>query len=327
MKRDLPVVHPPLAVEGLVADLWPHYDLAPPSRGELIQPGGFTDHYLISTPEGDYVLRVYRQGWRTADDVAYELAVLAHLEGCGVPVCAPIIRRDGAYHCAIPASGGPRLAALFLCARGQKPDATDREVIRACGRVMAMIHRHTDDFTCEYRRFHLDLEHLLDQPRETILPYLVHRPPDAAFVEVVASELHAGLAAQVERLDWGYCHGDFHGGNARVNADGTLRVFDFDCDGLGWRAYDLSVCRLYCGDDARWEVFCRGYQEVRSLPEATQAAVPWFVVARQIWRMALFAEHWPLMSGGSPVDDGFLDQHLGILRERMSRYLPELAVG
>ncbi len=54
MKRDLPVVHPPLAVEGLVADLWPHYDLAPPSRGELIQPGGFNDHYLISTPEGDY---------------------------------------------------------------------------------------------------------------------------------------------------------------------------------------------------------------------------------------------------------------------------------
>jgi hypothetical protein len=43
--------------------------------------------------------------------------------------------------------------------------------------------------------------------------------------------------------------------------------------------------------------------------------------------MALFAEHWPLMSGGSPVNDDFLDQHLGILRERIGRYLPELAVG
>jgi Ser/Thr protein kinase RdoA (MazF antagonist) len=112
-----------------------------------------------------------------------------------------------------------------------------------------------------------------------------------------------------------------------VEADGTLRVFDFDCGGLGWRAYDLSVCRLYCADEARWEVFCEGYQEVRALSAATRAAVPWFAVVRQIWRMALFATHWPAMSGGSPVDDAFLDQHLGILRARVDTYLPGLVGG
>ena len=326
MEHFSPIVHSAAAAEELIAALWPHYRLAPPNGGKLIQPGGFNDHYLISTPEGEYVLRVYRHGWRTVDDVAYELSVLTHLESRGVPVCAPIARRDGGHHRTIPAPEGPRIAVLFPCAAGDKPDATDLHVIRACGRIMALIHEHTDDFTCEHQRFHLDLEHLIDQPLATTLTYLAHRPTDGTFVKTVARELRAGLAAQVDGLEWGFCHGDFFGGNMRIDAEGALRVFDFDCGGLGWRAYDLCVCRLYCAEEARWEVFCGAYQEVRPLPEATRAAIPWFLVTRQLWRMALFAENWPRLTL-SAVNDDFLDEHLGILRERIRAYLPDLPVG
>jgi Ser/Thr protein kinase RdoA (MazF antagonist) len=190
---------------------------------------------------------------------------------------------------------------------------------------MALIHGHSDDFTCEHQRFQLDLDHLLAQPLAGIVPYLAHRPADAAFVQDVTRELRAGLEAQTDGLEWGFCHGDFHGGNLRLDADGALRVFDFDCGGLGWRAYDLSVCRLYCGDDARWQTFCAGYQQVRPMPEATETAIPWFIVARQVWRMALFAGNWPRLTG-SAVDDDFLDRHIGILRGRLRLYLPELAL-
>lgn len=311
------------AVEALIADLWPSYGLSPPTACHPIQ-SGFNDHYLISTAESEYVLRVYRRGWRTTKDIAYELAVLTHLETCGVPVCAPIAGRDGAYQRTIQEAEGPRIAVLFPRAPREKPDATDPDVVRICGRVMALIHHHTNGFTCKYRRFQLDLDHLLDQPVAGILPYLADRPADVAFLQRAANELRTGLETQVSGLEWGFCHGDFHGGNARLDADGTLRVFDFDCGGPGWRAYDLSVCRLYCGEDARWEAFCKGYQEVRSLSEATLAAVPWFVVARQIWRIALFADNWPRLIG-TPVNDAFLNHHLGILRERIGRYLPESA--
>jgi Ser/Thr protein kinase RdoA (MazF antagonist) len=315
----------PLPVEALIADLWPDYDLAPASGGERIL-GGFNDHYLISTSEGEYVLRVYRHGWRTEDDIAYEIAVLTHLDARGVPVCAPIARRGGGYHRTIPAPEGPRIAVLFPWAAGDKPDATDPHVIRACGRIMALIHEHTNDFTCEHERFHLDLEHLIEQPLATMLTYLAHRPADASLVKSVARELRAGLAGQIDNLDWGFCHGDFFGGNMRIDAEGTLRVFDFDCGGLGWRAYDLCVCRLYCAEEARWEVFCAAYQDVRPLPEVTRAAIPWFLVTRQLWRMALFADNWPRLTL-STVNDDFLDEHLGILRERIRTYLPELPVG
>ncbi len=139
----------------------------------------------------------------------------------------------------------------------------------------------------------------------------------------MAGELRAGLEPQLGGLEWGFCHGDFHGGNARQDADGTLRVFDFDCGGPGWRAYDLSVCRLYCREDAQWEAFCRGYQEIRALSGATREGIRWFIVARQIWRIALFAEN-RLPLAGVAVNDDFPDHHLGVIRERIARYLPEL---
>jgi len=79
---------PTPAAEAVVARVWPHYALAAPTVCGPTQVG-LNDHHLVTTPEGTYVLRVYRRGWRTAEEIAYELAVLVHLEARGVPVCAP----------------------------------------------------------------------------------------------------------------------------------------------------------------------------------------------------------------------------------------------
>jgi thiamine kinase-like enzyme len=40
-------------------------------------------------------------------------------------------------------------------------------------------------------------------------------------------------------LEIGFCHGDFHGGNA-CQKDGSFTFYDFDCCGWGYRAYDLA---------------------------------------------------------------------------------------
>lgn len=310
--------------DGSVATLWSDYPLAPPTACRLLHDG-FNTHYLITTPAGDYVLRVYRDGWRSDDDIAYELAVLTHLEACGVPVCGPIVRRDGAYQGTLATEDGPRVVVLFRCAAGQAPDTYSPEVLRVWGRTMAQIHQHTDGFTCPHQRFHLDLDHLIEQPLRVVLPLLAHRPADAAYVRDVACQLYDGLAAQADELEWGYCHGDF-AGNAHWEADGTLRVFDFDCGGPGWRAYDLAVCRLYSDIGGLWEEFRTGYEGVRPIAAATLAAIPWFLVVRQLWRTGLFAAHKQRQTG-TPVNDDFLDQHLGILRERIRTHLPELIGG
>lgn len=322
----LPAVHPTFAAEPLAASLWPEYALPLPTDCHLLNCGS-NDHYLITTDDGDYILRVYTHGWRTEEDIAYEAAVLNHLESRGVTVCAPIARRDGTYHCMIPAVEGPRVAVLFAFAHGRTPDMARADEDRLCGRMMALIHQHSDGFTCEYRCFAIDLNHLIDEPVEAMLPFLAHRSSDAAFVQAVAGKLRVGLDARIGDLEWGFCHGDFHGGNCRLGMDGALRIFDFDCGGLGWRAYDLSICRLACGaDEAQWEVFCEGYREVRPISDAALAAIPWFICARQIWRIGFFIQTWSRLLGRASLGDGFLDQHLGILRDRMARQLPEVSV-
>lgn len=293
-----------------------HYTLSPVTACRLLQRG-FNDHYLLVTRDGSFVLRVYQRGWRTADAIAYELAVLAHLHRHGVPVCAPIARSDGAWHSTLDTAEGPCTAVLFDYAEGHAPAADNATALRACGRLMAQIHRHTDDFTCPHTRFMLDAAHLLVQPCATLLPLLAHRPEDAAVVQRAADLLHAALAQHEADGEWGYCHGDFHGGNARLAADGTLRVFDFDCGGPGWRTYDIAVCRLFCGDEPHWAIFCAGYAEIRPLPANTHNALPIFLAARQLWRMSAFAANWSRLTGGE-ADDTFFDTHLGVLRERMA---------
>jgi Ser/Thr protein kinase RdoA (MazF antagonist) len=326
MDRPLPVVHSTLAAGPLVAALWPDYALPAPTGCHLLN-SGFNDHYFVTTPEGDYVLRVYHHGWRTAEEVEFELTALAHLQSRGVPVCGPIARRDGAYQSAVAALEGPRLAALFPFATGRVPAAASAEENRACARVMAQIHQHSDDFESAHARSVLDLHDLIDAPLAQLLPFLGHRPDDAAFMQSVATKLHAGLESQLPALEWGFCHGDFHGGNARLDADGTLRVFDFDCCGLSWRAYDLAVCRLWCAGEEEWDTFCAAYREVRPLPETTLAAIPWFIVARQFWWIGLHVTAWQQKGGDSFLDDRFLDHVLGVVREREERWLPEGAKG
>jgi Ser/Thr protein kinase RdoA (MazF antagonist) len=308
--------------EALIANLCLDYPLTATTACRLLHEG-FNTHYLITTSSDDFVLRVYQPDWRTNDDIAYELAVLTHLAARGVPVCAPIARRDGTYINTIVTINGPCIAVLFQCAAGEPLDPHNPKVLHDYGRIMAHIHQETDGFSCQFQHFHLDLDHLIAKPLNVVLPLLSHRPADATFVQDIARVLHSGIAAQSESLEWGYCHGDF-AGNAHQDVDGSLRVFDFDCGGPGWRAYDLAVCRLFSDIGGLWEEFCAGYQEIRPITAATHSAIPWFLVVRQFWRIGLFATHLPRLTG-MPVDDAFFDQHLTILRERIAKQLPDLS--
>src|SRR5207253_3151224 len=96
----------------------------------------------------------------------------------------------------------------------------------------------------------------------------------------------------IEALEMGICHGDLHGGNACLGPDGRLTFFDFDCCGVGYRAYEVAVFRwaaeFFHPDqkgEARWGAFLRAYTARRTLAELDLAAVPLFVAARQFWLM------------------------------------------
>ena len=180
---------------------------------------------------------------------------------------------------------------------GQESVASaDRErYVAAYATNVARLHAAWDDFASSHRRFALDLDHLIDAPAAALVPFLRDRPDDLAYLRALTAFLRRSVEEWGDALSWGVCHGDLHGGNAHLGADGSVTLFDFDCGGMGYRAYELAVFRwgtaAAWGKDADrfWAQFVKSYGAEHPLAQADLDAVPVFVAIRQLWWMGLQA--------------------------------------
>src|SRR5207248_3093699 len=162
MSSPLRVSYSTLATEALSVWLETGYRIGAVAACRLLHRG-LNDSYLVETACGRYVLRVYRAGWRTPDEIAYEIAALEHLGAKGIAVALPVSRRDGAVVDWLPAPEGSRAAVLFTHAPGRELDGSIEDS-RRYGRAVASVERATDDFEPAYARFSLDRGHLLTVP-------------------------------------------------------------------------------------------------------------------------------------------------------------------
>jgi Ser/Thr protein kinase RdoA (MazF antagonist) len=323
--RLFPVTRSILSTAALMSEVLLDYDIAAPVECKFLAYG-LNDTYLVRTVDERYILRVYRSRWRSLADIDYELEALTHLDRKGVPVAAPIARKDGAFLRQLNAPEGVRLVALFGYANGREL-SQDQEQNYLYGRAAAAIHVAADSFVSRHARFQLDLPHLLDQPLAAIQPFLAHRPDDWAYLQSLANRVRDRIASlPIEQLEWGFCHGDLHGGNAHIDERKTITFFDFDAGGSGWRAYDIAAFRQgpWGRQDEAWEAFLKGYTERRKLSELDLAAVPWFVALRHIWLMGLHtgnSQDW----GCGWMNDAYFDGGgaggLKFLREWEAKYL------
>jgi Ser/Thr protein kinase RdoA (MazF antagonist) len=285
------------ALGGWLAASYGHLFEAPPSV--RLYRRGLNDTYMVDADADGgrrrFVLRVYRSAWRSASEVAYELDAISHLRRAGVPVAAPIERRDGRLAETLDAPEGPRQAVLFEHAPGRLPARDEADYARY-GRAAAALHDAAAGFASPHARFRLDLRHLLAQPLDAIRPFLADRPQaDRDRLARVADRLRGLVERAAPDLEASFCHGDLNGGNAHLDADegGPVTFFDFDCCGEGWRAYDVAVFRygmeLRREAEPLWRAFLEGYRSRRALSEAELAAVPALVAVRDIWLRGLQA--------------------------------------
>jgi Ser/Thr protein kinase RdoA (MazF antagonist) len=287
-----------LAAAALTERVLPEYDLPPPVRCRLTSRG-LNDTYRVETANGPLYLRVYRHGWRTDAETAAELALMSDLHLHAVPVSRPMPRKDGSLFGLVRAAEGERQVALFTPAPGADVREIEPRHARAYGRLAARLHATVDDDLPTYARFHLDERHLLDEPLTAIRTRMGDVDgcaEDLAYLEEIGARVRNELMALPRTSPaYGLCHGDLHPGNVRFGDDGELTLFDFDCCGYGWRAYDLAVFlwnsylerRSKTWRASRWRAFLRGYGAVRVLTADDLAPVPLFLVARQIWLMGL----------------------------------------
>lgn len=153
----------------MIATVLPNYPIGKPRSCHLYKRG-LNDTYLVKTEQERYILRLYRRGWRTKEDIDFELKLLAFLHQQNQSVAYPIGREDSSFTIEVAAPEGNRYAALFSYASGR---AVNEKLVskqsQRLGEVLAIIHQTLDNFNSSFSRPHLNNQYLLDRSLSAIL--------------------------------------------------------------------------------------------------------------------------------------------------------------
>ncbi len=116
MGEYFPILNSTLCTTALLREILPNYDLGSVEDCNLLNIG-LNDTYLLTGNGGErHILRVYRSGWRTLENIRYEIDVLCHLYRKGVQVSIPLPRKNGNYVNSVEAPEGTRYI-VYICTR------------------------------------------------------------------------------------------------------------------------------------------------------------------------------------------------------------------
>jgi Ser/Thr protein kinase RdoA (MazF antagonist) len=265
---------------------------------------------------------------RSNAEVEAEIQLLQLLDRHNLPVSAPIADRHGHFWHSLAAPEGERQAILFEVAQGHLDRKPSPRRCQLAGEALAQIHAVWDEVKEPVQRPSYTPDVLVEIPMETIRLAFSHHTSELILLDNVAYEVRMWLDGPGALLkDYGLCHADFHEENIHFRGSNDINLFDFDCAGYCWRAYDLAVffwSRYLLDSDAeirasRWDAFLAGYLSVRSLTARDIEGIPALAVARQIWIMGLHTGPTTYHYGRRWLDDRYIDKHIGLLKRLAER--------
>ncbi|WP_029503555.1 phosphotransferase enzyme family protein [Lachnoclostridium phytofermentans] len=287
---------------------------------------GMNDIYRIKTKNECYYLRISQTGMHNKRDYEEEISILQDLSYAGIPVVHPIKAKDDSFLWEINAPEGIRYGVLFSEAKN-KPSKDKITCIKNLGRNIAKMHQRADEQHYICSRQPIDLKELIQKPLERIQPYLKNREEDYEFLCKSSEILGKRIEDKLPPIEpyYGFCHGDLHIGN--IFCEGTTPVlFDFDCMGYGYRAYDLCV---YAWNESyrdkkylegeEWRAMVEGYEEIRRLDCQEVQSIEMFIALRQLWLMGLHADVMQRNAGCCWYNDNYFNEQIKIYRNWLQK--------
>ena len=295
MRDSFPAVYSTLSPQALIELVLNNYGLNSVDKC-LLWNRGLSDIYLVESNNKTFILRISHHHWRSHSEIDFELKLLEFLHQRHLPVAYPIPTVDNNLCVMISAVEGDRYAALFPYAEGCVPlgdlNPTQSKIF---GETLGKLHDTGHDFTYSASSKALNLEYLLDNSLDTILPFLQEYPQDGNYLQQKAGEIKARLDNLPQKAPyWGICWGDPHSGNAHFTDDNCITIFDFDQCGYGWRAFDLAKflhVSLSAGISRNVrDAFFAGYREVQSLTDEESDCLQALTQTAHIWSWAINIE-------------------------------------
>lgn len=253
----------------LVSFLSDTYNLTSPIRFKLLR-SSFNDHYILQTPNKQFVLRVYLNGKHyinSSDDMNFELDLLQYLYLNNVAVKPPIINKNNQNLSVINLNGEIRYLALFPHAAGNHiaQNLTKEQSIKL-GELIAALHLTSQKFKSQYSRYHLDTKNLIEAPLKDIEEYTnMFGLGKLSIFNRCYKILIDGLNKLTRtKQTYGIVHGDPNPSNFYFCEKRGFSIFDFDHCAYGYRINDLSVIKLSFPENV-YHFVQDGYEHIRPL--------------------------------------------------------------
>ncbi len=244
---------------------------------------------------GNLVLRLHRQGYHSAAEIASELAWLTSLQDLpGLHTVRPV---QGAQGLVTHIDG--RMVVAFALIPGQELQPGDdlAHWFAPLGEITARLHLHARQWAQPhgFTRKRWDVETILGAA-----PHWGHwrqasglDAEGTALLTRATDALAAKLTAHGTGPDtFGLIHADLRLANLMVDGD-RLTAIDFDDCGFGWWAYDLASALSFIETDprlpdliARW---IEGYTRVAPLRREDRAMIPSLIFLRRVLLTAWLA--------------------------------------
>ncbi len=263
----------------LLEEMHKHYDL-PTDAICIFFKSGLNDIYKITAQDNSYFLRVSLFNVYSIRQIDEEIRFIHHLRTRGLTVVEPIQCKDKTYVLELDAPEGMRQAVLF---RGidQSPAGDANIRMKNLGNLLAQVHMSSLSFQHHSTRPLINEIMLVEEPTRLLNPFLKHRTDDLDFLSKTALPLWMSVDSMLSRLSGttGFCHGDIQPNNYFYNGEHPV-LFDFDCMGRGYFAYDLGVLlanltfmdhEIYQKD--LWRSVIKGYRDVRLLNDDEEKAI------------------------------------------------------
>ena len=294
-----------------------NYDLSA-SVGCKFYVLGLHDNYLIEAGNQKYIFRIYRNDWRSEEEIIFELDLLAFLGDKTSFVACPLQTSAGELSVCIDSPEGKRVGTLFHYADGFAPgNEITVEQSKLLGNTAAKLHRATETFQTSYSRPVLDIPYLLDESVNALAAFIDIESHN--YLKILQRKIHCNIPPLSRTPgSYGICIGDINSTNFHINEQNHITLFDFDQCGFGYRAFDIgkfisSLSSLKSKHDLA-KAFMDGYQQVRELNQDEIVAIPYFEIVSLIWVMAIHTYNADRI-GHKWLEKPFWDRRLAKLKD------------
>jgi Ser/Thr protein kinase RdoA (MazF antagonist) len=286
--------------------------------------------YKLCTDMGILYLRVSHAARYSRKDYEEEVYIINLLHKQDVPAMTPIADKNSEYIWEIHAPEGTRYAIIFHEAKNAASGSSINQLYNI-GVTAAKFHRVADEMNFTVSREPILWHQLSEHPIEMLAEPLRERQADIELLKTCSKELQNFIETKIPKKEpyYGFCHGDMHNGNVFFYGEDP-QIFDFDCMGYGYRAYDICIfawSKTFGQEDYiksdEWKKYLEGYSSIRKLEEAELSCISALAALRQIWLMGLHLDGTKINSEWAWLNDGYFDFHIKIFKLWYYRTFPE----